>query len=118
MLLFGVSANLDYYRLTHEKDGVPTARVRTLAFVFMLLFGWIEILAWPYFVNHDSKSLARPATPFPRIQPGESGRISSSTVQTQKDALKRKGGVKNCENLAVNDLARHNHGSLRRRTLR
>ncbi|CDW92641.1 hypothetical protein THICB2_230065 [Thiomonas sp. CB2] len=27
-------------------------------------------------------------------------------------------GVRNCKNLAVNDLARHNHGSLRRRTLR
>lgn len=87
VLLFGTSANLDFYRLTHEKGGVPTTRVRLWPFAFMMLVGWIEILAWPYFVHHDSESLTRPATLFPQLQPDGNKKVSPHPGPILKDGM-------------------------------
>jgi len=90
VLLFGVSANLDFYKLTHGKSDMPTTRVRVLAFVFMMLFGWIATLTINYFAVHAAGSLAHPATQFPRIQPDESEKSSSHTGQTSHETMKQK----------------------------
>ncbi|MDD4887086.1 MAG: DUF2628 domain-containing protein [Thiomonas sp.] len=91
VLFFGVSANLDFYNLTHGKTGVPKLKIRVLAFVFMMLFGWIATLTINYFSVHAAGSIALPATQFPRMQPDESEKSSSRTGQTSQETMKQKG---------------------------
>jgi hypothetical protein len=88
-LVFGISANLDFYKLTHEKGGMPTTRVRVLAFIFMMLFGWVATLTANYFAMHAAGSLAHPATHFPHMQTDESGKSSSHTGQISPEILKQ-----------------------------
>lgn len=72
VLLFGVSANLDFYRLTHGGDAAPriSVRVLVLVLIFMMLLGWAEVLALNYFEVHGPASHPLPDTPFPRMSSG------------------------------------------------
>lgn len=89
--VFTTSANLDFYKLTHERGGVPTVRIRVLAFAFMMLFGFAVGLTADYFAARVSSSLAQQATKFPRMQPDESEKSSSRTGQTSQETMKQKG---------------------------
>lgn len=69
VFIFTTSANLDFYRLTHERGGVPTVLVRFFVLFFMALFGWTAALAVSYAEARYTLSLRESANSRSRMAP-------------------------------------------------